>query len=306
MASESTEERTVSVDLPTDLADWLDEQASEQAIDRETLLVQLLAAYRETSEFDGQFREFAEDTDELVDSLDDELEDVVTNVLVDVLDERVADSVQEQFADRIESEVEAVVTAQVNEATNAVQKQLENRIDTVESEFQEKIEDVRSRVIQVKKEADSKAPSDHTHEELAEIAAMEETIASLEADLESLESEIETAVPDHGDRLDTHTEQLDQMQDRLQTIAWVVSDLREAHQSGGLEAVERIKRAAAQADIERADCENCGNGVNLSLLTDPNCPHCDATVNNVEPSSGWFSSPRLLVASQLESGETDE
>jgi len=96
------------------------------------------------------------------------------------------------------------------------------------------------------------------------------------------------------------------MEDRLQTVAWVVSDLREAHESGnGLQAVERIKRAAAKADVERAKCENCGNGVTLSLLTDPECPHCSATVTNVEADPGWFRKPKLRVASQLESGESE-
>ncbi|PSP59271.1 CopG family transcriptional regulator, partial [Halobacteriales archaeon QH_7_66_37] len=41
------------------------------------------------------------------------------------------------------------------------------------------------------------------------------------------------------------------------------------------------------------------------LLTDPACPHCDATVTNVEADPGWFRKPKLRVASQLESGEPE-
>jgi len=87
----------------------------------------------------------------------------------------------------------------------------------------------------------------------------------------------------------------------------VVSDLREAHESqGGMEAVDRIKRAAAKNDIDRANCENCNSGVAVALLTEPECPHCEATVTNVEAASGFFGKPRLLTASQLESGVSNE
>ncbi|MFB6170811.1 MAG: hypothetical protein ABEJ06_06645 [Haloarculaceae archaeon] len=46
MASESTEGSTVTVSLPSDLEEWLDERAAERDVDRETVLRQLLAAYR--------------------------------------------------------------------------------------------------------------------------------------------------------------------------------------------------------------------------------------------------------------------
>jgi len=111
-------------------------------------------------------------------------------------------------------------------------------------------------------------------------------------------------VPAHEESIADAEQRLAELQDRLKTVAWVVSDLREAQESsGGLQAVERIKRAAAKNNIERANCENCGDGVTLSLLTDPECPHCSATVTNVEASSGWFGKPKLLTAAQLESGE---
>jgi len=50
MASESSSERTLSVTLPADLEEWLDEQAAAADIDREELLVQLLTTYRMTAD----------------------------------------------------------------------------------------------------------------------------------------------------------------------------------------------------------------------------------------------------------------
>lgn len=281
MASESTEEQTVTVHLPPELHDWLDDHAREQDLDRETLLRQLLASYRQmaTEGVDGDAV--------IVDgagALEDRIEVIVA--------EQVADAVEGQTADRI------------SEARNAVQKQLGNRIDSIEANFREKLDDVRERVIQVKKEADRKAPKDHTHAQFEQLGSISERFDDLEAELDEIRDSLGSAVDGEG-RVTELENSLERVEERLQTVAWVVSDLREAQEaSGALDPVDRIKRAAAKADIQRAKCENCGEGVTISLLTDPECPHCEATVSNVEPASGFFGKPTLLVASQLESGET--
>jgi DNA repair exonuclease SbcCD ATPase subunit len=294
----ASEELTVSVELPRDLVDWLDEEASAADVDRETMVSQLLASYQAVRQLEG-------DIDG--DSLRVETEDVAETVEANIADDMeavVADEVDAAVAEAVQTRVEELVTDRVTEATNGVQRQLGSRIDTVEEEFDDKIQDVRQRVIQLKKEADGKAAADHTHTELEEVPQLHAEIETLRTELEDLRKRYDETVPDQGERLDSHGDRLDEMQDRLQTVAWVVSDLREAQQSSsGLEAVERIKRAAARADIEHANCENCGQNVIVSLLTDPHCPHCDATVTNVEPASGWFGDPTLTVASQLESGE---
>ena len=311
MASESTEGGTVSVDLPSELRDWLDEQAAELGVDRDQLLVQVIGAYRTTAEFDDHLDDAVDEQvadavhDTLPDAIDDHLDDALGEHLDDETIEELASAVEEELASAVQENAEPLVTERVTEATNAVQRQLGDRIDGVEEEFQAKLEDVRERVIQLKKETDAKAPADHTHEALEGVADLEQQVATLETELSELRSEVDALVPEHDEQIEGLDARLGELEDRLQTVAWVVSDLREAHESGnGLEAVERIKRAAAKADVDRAKCENCGNGVTLSLLTDPACPHCDATVTNVEADPGWFRKPKLRVASQLESGES--
>jgi uncharacterized phage infection (PIP) family protein YhgE len=284
----------MSITLPADLDEWLDQQASAADVDRQELLVQLLASYRMAADQDGHLDD---------DALEIEQADIAESVRSQ-LDEQLPARLDSEIDSRIEQAVEQALTERLSKATNSVQRQLSNRIDSVETEFDENISDVRERVIQVKKEADSKAAADHTHDQLESITEIQRTLAELETDLDGLQTEFEAHVPEHEQALTELDDQFEQMQDRLQTVAWVVSDLRDAQASqGGLEAVERIKRAAAKADIERADCENCGEGVTLSLLTDPECPHCNATVTNVEPASGWFGNPTLLTAAQLESGD---
>jgi len=232
--------------------------------------------------------------------------DAVSELVAREVDRRVDERVEERLDgldEEIAETVEGILSDRLAEATNTIQRQLGGRIDTVEEDFRGKLDDVRDRVIQVKKEADAKAPADHDHEELRQVAGLAEQLDAVESELDDLGGEVDT-LRELNAEVDELDGRLDEVEDRLKTLAWVVSDLRDAHEDGGdLEAVDRIKRAAARADIDRAKCENCNNGVELSLLTDPECPHCNATVTNVEAASGWFSKPKLLVASQLESGE---
>jgi prefoldin subunit 5 len=279
MASEPTE--TVTVRLPSDLDNWLDEQARELGVNRETVLVQMLASYRATAELDGDIDaaefEFGAPSDE-------QLEEVVDR--------------------RVEEALEAALAEQLPDATETIERRVGSRVDSAQAEFQEKLEDVRERVVQVKQEADAKAPADHDHEEFDRLVAFGRHVDGLQEDVEHLTERLDATLPEQETAIEELEADLDTVQERLRTVAWAVRDLREdVENDTGLAAVERVKRAAAKADVGRARCENCGNGVEVALLTDPHCPHCEATVTDVEEASGFFSKPKLLVASQLESGD---
>jgi DNA repair exonuclease SbcCD ATPase subunit len=328
--SETSGEETVTVDLPSDLHDWLEEQARTLETDKDQLLMELLVSYQTTIDnAAGVETQIESQVDDRVETVLDEqlgpklvdeelLETIASRVRAELeadIDEQIegtvksilAETLDEQIQSTVEERVRPLVTDQISEATTSTQRQLDNRIDTVEDEFQGKLEDVRNRVIQVKKEADKKAATDHTHDEFETLATLERRLESLESELQDFRVEIDDTLPEHGAAIDQLDARLEETEDRLQTVAWITSDLRDAVESGsGLEAVERIKRAAAKANISSAKCENCSNEVNLALLTDPECPHCNATVNNVDANPGWFRSPRLEVASQLESGDGDE
>jgi len=328
MASESTEEGPpLTVRLPADLDEWLEGQAADLGVDRDTLLVQMLASYRATAQLDGdvdavvEFEEWPEN-DQLRAALDDHLEETLTDrveddleelvetavgsVLAEQLDDRVAERVDAAVEDAVEQAVAEAAADEVATAVNEATASLQEELAAARSEFQEKLEDVRERVIQVKQEVDAKAPADHDHEQFQRFAALEERTAEIEADVAAVEERLEAALPQQEAALEDLEDDLSTATERLQTVAWAVSDLRETVESQqGLEAVDRIKRAAAKADVGRARCENCDNGVEVGLLTEPNCPHCEATVTDVEPASGFFSKPRLLVASRLESGEEE-
>ena len=270
MASESTE--TVTVRLPSDLDSWLGTQARELGVDPETVLVQMVASYRATVELDGDL-----------------------------------DAEEFEFGPPSDERVEAAVEASVEDATEAVERRLETRVNSTQDEFQEKLEDVRERVIQVKQEADARAPADHDHEEFERLVALGRHVDDLQEEVARLTDRLDARLPEQETALEELETEFDTVQERLRTVAWTVRDLQDSVETDtSPAAVDRVKRAAAEADVNRARCENCGNGVDIALLTEPRCPHCEATVTDVEEASGLFSKPQLLVASQLESGAENE
>lgn len=297
MSSESTDDGGVYVELSADLDEWLTEQAETLGVPRDAVMEQLLAAYMTTADSDGEMGDHLQPSSDKVDAV-------------------VAATVDEKLNGSVEAAAESAVSAQIPDIVDTVERQLADRFDALEADFQTKIEDVRERVVQVKREADAKAPADHSHKEFdridalsQEIDAMEAELAALRGDLtESLETQDER-VADIGGQVSDIDDRLDDVEDKLTRVAWVVSDLRE--DQGGRDqnqkAVDRLKRAAAQENISTARCSNCDEQVEIGLLTEPQCPHCNTTVSDVRPEGGIIrSKARLVAAAQLEPGETNE
>jgi len=300
MASESTDEGAVSVELSPGLDEWLDERARELGQPREELVRQLLAAYRTTAEMD--------DGDSLTSAFD------VESAVQDELDAAVAAAVDDVLSEQVDSTVRDRLPDITDAVESRVDGRLDDRLEDVETEFQGKLADVRERVVQLKRELDGKAPADHDAFET--VAELDESVSSLNRELVEVRDEFEGDIADQTERVneletrfDEIERRLDDTEDKLKRVAWVVSDLRDdqgsrdAHQK----AVDRIKRAAAQEGITSASCQNCGEKVEIALLTDPQCPHCDSTVSDVQPEGGIIRKKASLVtAAQLEAGPSDE
>lgn len=306
MASESTEEGAVTVELPPELDEWLEERATALGVDSETVVSQLLAAYRTTEELDSE-----PSLSELFD-----IEGAVEDAMQDQLDAAVAAAVDDALEGRVEAVAQSAVRDRLPDITDAVEGRLDTRFDTIEDDFQGKIEDVRERVIQLKRTTDGKAAADHSHPELDGIDELEEEITELNRELVEIRDEVEGGLEEQSEQLDDADDlvadiddRLGDVEDKLKRVAWVVSDLRD--DQGGRDthqqAVDRIKRAAAQEGISKASCQNCGESVEIGLLTDPQCPHCDSTVSDVRPEGGIFrTKAKLITAAQLEAGPSDE
>ena len=194
---------------------------------------------------------------------------------------------------------------------------LNARVDELDGELDEKIEDVRSRVVQVKRETDAKAEADHDHPTIREAAESVEDlnadVDTLRADLSELEETFETGFANYEEVLEYLTDTADEHDEKLSRLAAVLSDVRtrvstlESREARRLAAAD-LKREANRLGIATADCDSCGETVRLGLLSSPECPHCGSTFETVEPGSGFFGSPSLTVGSRpaLEGETIDE
>jgi chromosome segregation ATPase len=301
MASEPTDE-SLSVSLPSDLAEWIDRQATERDADRETVLVQLLAAHRAADEMDDGVD---------VGSLDGvSVEDEVRSVIAERMND-IAGAVAEQLA--VERKVEDAIEARSSELTQTAvdraTRQVDNELTTLESEFTENLDDVRDRIIQVKKETDRKAPAEHDHPDLADrLNRLESDVDAVQDDLDDLRADLDGQFDSQEQRLDELDETVWDLQDKLETVAYVVRDLRDGSEMENKRAasVDAIKQAAAKEDLDRARCEACGEGVEIGLMTGPECPHCEATVTDVRPGEGLFGKPMLVKAQGIEPADDEE
>jgi hypothetical protein len=256
MASESTEGRTMSLDIPATLDEWLTERATELEMDREELVVQLVGSYRATA------------------------------------DTVAAADTETAFESAVE---EAVAGATPDEAAIAerVRERMDSRVDELAAETDEKLDDVRRRVLQVKEQAASRAAADHDHEEFARLADLETQVEDLHERL--------LAVAQHVEETEAASqEELATVEQKLNRLARVVVDMRDATASGSGEAavLADIKRTAAREDYETAICDACGERVRVAALPEPACPHCTNEFGDIVGGSGgllglFSSDPRL-------------
>ena len=203
---------------------------------------------------------------------------------------------------------------------------LESRVAELETEVDEKIRDVRERVIQVKRETDEKASADHDHPELraeletavseadvaadsaetalAETESIRESVAELEASVdggfdnyESILRGLKEGTDDVRARTDRLVSAITRLRDRLAELE-TADDRRTA--------AETLQREATQKGVTDAVCGTCESTVYLGLLADARCPHCEAPYEGIDTDTGFFRPARLVVADRpaLEGSDT--
>jgi len=283
MASDHPGDTAVSLTLPESLSRWLDRRAQAEDRTREDVLLQLLAAYRQ---FDADNRP---DEDGLPETLRDELDDVV--------DQRLGERESPEGAvDR---------------------EEFDDRLDEVESSFDDLLQDVRERVVQVKREADAKAPADHDHPDLSDelddlsggVDDLSGDVADLKTELTALDGRISRGFDNYEDVLNALVDTIDEVSARQTTLARAVVETREevrklAARDAARSAAEELKRSGNRHGVTRAVCESCDSPVELGLLTRAECPHCSAPLIELKPASGFFGKSTLAVGDRpaLESG----
>lgn len=189
--------------------------------------------------------------------------------------------------------------------------ELADRVDAVESAFDEKLADVRRRIVQVKHETDGKAPADHDHEDLAaEVGEALDAVGEIEREVAALERRTERGFDNYEEVVTYLRDATDDLDAQLRRLATAAVDLRSdvaslATAEARRDAVAALRREANRAGVTSAKCEACGESVSIGLLSAPACPHCDRTFESVRPGRGFFGSAVLVAGShpRLE-GET--
>lgn len=207
------------------------------------------------------------------------------------------DESRDDFCRRLVTAAHAVATDDDLEVADrdelsAVQGQLEAHRE----ECTDLLEDVRSRVVQVKREADRKAPADHDHPSYATTAELE----AVRDALETLEDTVERGFDNYETVLEDLVDDTDELADRSTLLARAVVELREqrdalAERRRRQAAVEQLQLAANRLGIRTATCADCDSTVDLALLTAPECPHCASEFADVAERSSIFGSHRLLT-----------
>jgi len=190
----------------------------------------------------------------------------------------------------------------------------EDALDEHREEFEALLDDVRKRVVQVKREADAKAPAEHDHEALEErVDALAADVTATSEAIEAVEDDMTAGFENFEDVLEYLTETTDELEGKTGTLVRVLVDVRSeverlrVQESRRAEA-EALQLAANREGVRTAKCGECESPVDISLLSAPECPHCASTFSDVEKRSGLFSSNRLVTGDPpaLPGGEDDD
>jgi hypothetical protein len=257
MVRESPGQHPVPVTLPPSLDEWLAERADEAGIDRGELLVQLAATYRVTAE-----------------------DDTAAGGLVNAVEEA---------------------------ATDAATERVDERLGSFRSSLDSQLQVIRKRVVQLKREADEKAGASQVKGLSTRVDEFDERLDELEDAVGTLREKVEdhpaggggtaSSAPldadagpgdasggTDGTAVDPDlVERLDDVESKLVRVARAVVDLREEHPAGRTEdgVLRELKRVAAREGVREARCAGCDGAVDLALLPEAVCPHCDTPVRGL-------------------------
>ena len=268
----------------------LDAAAEEAGLSREELLKRALVALAESEGID------VADADEVA-AIEARLDDLDAE-----LDEKVAD-LRERFVD-LYREVESLDGDGDAEEGGAADAEGAARVDDLARE----LEEVAAR-LDALDAAVADAPSSDRVDDLGD------RLDALDARIDELDA-VRARLNDFDERLDGVDERLDgaeskiagisadelsEIDDKLSRVANAVVRVKRRldaaeRDRADRERVDALTRTANRHGVRTADCDGCGGGVELGLLSAPECPHCGRRFEDLEPNAGFLGTSRLLVA----------
>ena len=274
MTDDSPAGRDGETDSPEE---WVDSIATAEGIPPEKVIQRLVSSYWTLTEIhdvlDGIDEDIgvnAIDTDAESNAVDAEGETVPTDADaptaddVEELRERIDRLGEKRDEDReTRADIEADL-AQLTQRVDAVSEQLSDRQSTLESRFDEELENL-------------------------------ETILEYLIDTtDGLESTVDGLERTTGDLKRT----ADGFEDGLESISEELETVRS--RQAERERLTDLRRTASQLGVRSAACEHCGTSVDIGVLPSADCPECDRQFVDVERGRGWFGfgSDTLVTAGE--------
>lgn len=210
-------------------------------------------------------------------------------------------------ADMDEDELSSLVSAAVADADTGIDPEefdaLGGRVDDVETSLSEHVDDLRSRILQLKSAVESSAAADHEH---AELETLSERVDSLSGTVDGIEDETDAVASELdgiASEFDALVERVGGIETKLDRLARAVVALKR-RADGETDADERlgsIRETANRNGTTTADCGGCGETVRIGLLSEAACPHCQHAFEDIEYSDSILRrlwSPTLVGTDQ--------
>jgi hypothetical protein len=277
-------------DLPVSnsVEEWLSQQAAEEDISQEQLFGRLVSSYWTLNEMeellggatDGDRsigRPSSENPVESDSEAHERLMELEETVETEVEHRQSLDMLVETTADRLTTVEETV-------------EELSAEVEGLDESLNRKHESLTEQTDELAEELEQERETRASEQQM--LAGEQERISTrLDSEFDNLET-ILTYLVSRTDELEADVSDVDSRQEEaLMRLRWE------------RDALNSIKRDAADANVQSGECESCGETIDLGLLSQPYCPACENTLTGVTEERKWLLFSNIVVTTKDQSQE---
>lgn len=266
--------------------EWLSHQAEKEDISREQLFGQLVSSYWTLNEMEELLGSSSEEELSVAQPSDDgsaEANEEMRERLAKVEEKMETEVERRQSLDML-AEMTAGRLTDVEETLD----ELAGEVEEVRESVDRKHESVAERADELEEELEQERETRASEQQM--LAGEQDRIGSrLDSEFENLET-ILTYLVSRTDELEAGVSDIDSRQEEALTR------LRRER-----DALNSIKREAADANVQSGECESCGETIDIGMLSQPYCPACEKMLTGVEEEQKWLFFSDIVVTTESES-----